>query len=87
MAQKGQFGHLLVVGGDLGMGGAALLCADSALRAGAGLVSLATRGEHVRHVGHAITPTTTRQHRVGKHRTGHAGPPPADPDDVAPPAK
>ena len=47
----------------------------------------ATRGEHVRHVGHAITPTTTRQHRVGKHRTGHAGPPPADPGDVAPPAK
>lgn len=47
VAHKGQFGHLLVVGGDLGMGGAALLCADSALRAGAGLVSLATRAEHV----------------------------------------
>ncbi|WAJ36985.1 NAD(P)H-hydrate dehydratase [Pseudomonas sp. GOM7] len=47
LAHKGQFGHLLVVGGDLGMGGAALLCADSALRAGAGLVSLATRTEHV----------------------------------------
>ncbi|WP_061237439.1 NAD(P)H-hydrate dehydratase [Ectopseudomonas composti] len=47
LAHKGQFGHLLVVGGDLGMGGAALLCADSALRAGAGMVSLATRAEHV----------------------------------------
>lgn len=47
LAHKGQFGHLLVVGGDLGMGGAALLSADSALRAGAGLVSLATRAEHV----------------------------------------
>ncbi|HEY1026321.1 MAG TPA: NAD(P)H-hydrate dehydratase [Pseudomonas sp.] len=47
VAHKGQFGHLLVVGGDLGMGGAALLCADSGLRAGAGLVSLATRAEHV----------------------------------------
>jgi HSP20 family protein len=47
----------------------------------------ATRGEYVRHVGRDITPTTTRQHRVGKHRTGHAGPPPADPQDVAPPAK
>lgn len=47
VAHKGQFGRLLVIGGDLGMGGAALLCADSALRAGAGLVSLATRGEHV----------------------------------------
>lgn len=47
VAHKGQFGHLLVVGGDLGMGGAALLCADSALRAGAGMVTLATRAEHV----------------------------------------
>ncbi|GIZ12870.1 NAD(P)H-hydrate dehydratase [Pseudomonas sp. NCCP-436] len=47
LAHKGQFGHLLVIGGEQGMGGAALLCADSGLRAGAGLVSLATRAEHV----------------------------------------
>ncbi|WP_028630647.1 bifunctional ADP-dependent NAD(P)H-hydrate dehydratase/NAD(P)H-hydrate epimerase [Metapseudomonas resinovorans] len=46
-AHKGQFGHLLVVGGDRGLGGAALLSAESALRSGAGLVSLATRPEHV----------------------------------------
>ncbi|MBC9249181.1 bifunctional ADP-dependent (S)-NAD(P)H-hydrate dehydratase/NAD(P)H-hydrate epimerase [Pseudomonas alcaligenes] len=46
-AHKGLFGHVLVVGGDRGFGGAALLAAESALRAGAGLVSLATRGEHV----------------------------------------
>lgn len=46
-AHKGHFGHVLVVGGDLGLGGAALLGAESALRAGAGLVSLATRGAHV----------------------------------------
>ncbi len=46
-AHKGQFGHLLVVGGDRGLGGAALLAAQSALRCGAGLVSLATRSEHV----------------------------------------
>ena len=44
---KGQLGHLLVVGGDRGFAGAALLAAESALRAGAGLVSLATRGEHI----------------------------------------
>ncbi|MFC0711888.1 NAD(P)H-hydrate dehydratase [Azorhizophilus paspali] len=46
-AHKGHFGHVLVVGGDLGLGGAALLSAESALRAGAGLVSLATRDVHV----------------------------------------
>ncbi|MEX5558835.1 NAD(P)H-hydrate dehydratase [Pseudomonas rhodesiae] len=46
-AHKGQFGHLLVIGGDLGFGGAALLSAESALRSGSGMVSLATRLEHV----------------------------------------
>ncbi|WP_339486891.1 NAD(P)H-hydrate dehydratase [Pseudomonas sp. EL_65y_Pfl2_R95] len=44
---KGQLGHVLVVGGDHGFAGAALLTAQSALRSGAGLVSLATRCEHV----------------------------------------
>ena len=43
---KGQLGHVLVVGGDHGMGGAALLAAQSALRSGAGMVSLATREAH-----------------------------------------
>ena len=46
-AHKGHFGHVLVIGGNLGMGGAALLAAGAALRSGAGLVSLATRPEHV----------------------------------------
>ncbi|WP_447753818.1 NAD(P)H-hydrate dehydratase [Pseudomonas nicosulfuronedens] len=46
-AHKGQFGHALVIGGDIGMGGAVLLAAESALRCGAGLVSLATRAAHV----------------------------------------
>jgi len=44
---KGESGHVLCVGGDHGSGGAALLCAEAALRSGAGLVSVATRGEHV----------------------------------------
>jgi NAD(P)H-hydrate epimerase len=46
-AHKGMFGRVLAVGGDHGTGGAALLTAESALRAGAGMVSLATRAEHV----------------------------------------
>ncbi|MCY4472977.1 MAG: NAD(P)H-hydrate dehydratase [Kistimonas sp.] len=46
-AHKGDYGHLMVVGGDLGTGGAALMAAESALRAGAGRVTLVTRPEHV----------------------------------------
>ncbi|MDZ4814146.1 MAG: NAD(P)H-hydrate dehydratase [Pseudomonadota bacterium] len=46
-AHKGDHGHVLVVGGDQGMGGATLLAAESALRSGAGWVSLATRAEHL----------------------------------------
>lgn len=46
-AHKGHFGHVLVVAGDLGFGGAGLLVAEAAARCGAGLVSLATRQEHV----------------------------------------
>jgi NAD(P)H-hydrate epimerase len=46
-AHKGLFGHVLIVGGDYGMAGAAALAAQAALRVGAGLVSCATRPEHV----------------------------------------
>ena len=44
---KGRVGHVLVVGGARGVGGAALLAAEAAARAGAGLVSLATDAAHV----------------------------------------
>lgn len=46
-AHKGQFGHALVIGGDLGMGGAARMAGEAAGRTGAGLVSVATRPAHV----------------------------------------
>lgn len=46
-AHKGHFGHVLVVGGDRGMGGAVRLTAEAALRVGAGLVTVATRADHV----------------------------------------
>ncbi len=45
-AHKGDFGHVLMIGGDYGMGGACRLAGEAALRAGAGLVSVATRSEH-----------------------------------------
>jgi ADP-dependent NAD(P)H-hydrate dehydratase / NAD(P)H-hydrate epimerase len=43
---KGDFGHVLIVGGDTGMAGAARLAAEAAARCGAGLVSVATRAAH-----------------------------------------
>jgi len=46
-SHKGRFGHVLLIGGDRGLGGAILLSAQSALRSGAGMVSVATRSEHV----------------------------------------
>lgn len=46
-AHKGDFGHVLVIGGDHGMAGAVRMAAEAAARTGAGLVSVATRPEHV----------------------------------------
>lgn len=46
-SHKGDYGHVLVVGGDHGMGGAVLMAGSAAARGGAGLTSVATRPEHV----------------------------------------
>lgn len=59
-AHKGQFGHLLLIGGDNGMGGAIIMAAQAALRCGAGRVSVATRSAHV-------TPLLCRQPEVMVH--------------------
>lgn len=45
-AHKGDFGHVLVVGGGEGMPGAVRLAGEAALRAGAGRVSIATHPSH-----------------------------------------
>ncbi len=45
-AHKGLFGHLLIVGGSPGMGGAVRLAGEAALRTGAGLVTIATHPCH-----------------------------------------
>lgn len=44
---KGDYGNVLVLGGDVGYGGAALMAAEAAARIGAGTVSLVTRNPHV----------------------------------------
>lgn len=46
-AHKGNFGTVLCIGGDHGFGGAVALSAEAAHRVGAGMVSAATRAEHV----------------------------------------
>lgn len=43
---KGDCGHCLLIGGASGMSGAIRLAAEAALRAGSGLVSVATHQEH-----------------------------------------
>jgi len=45
-SHKGDNGHVLIIGGDHGYSGAIRMAGEAALRAGAGLVSLATRAEH-----------------------------------------
>jgi len=44
---KGRAGRVVVVGGDLGFGGAALMAAETAARSGAGTVCVITRSAHV----------------------------------------
>lgn len=46
IAHKGHHGHVLVVGGDLGMAGAVCLAGEAAGRSGAGLVTIATHPSH-----------------------------------------
>lgn len=43
---KGNAGHVLIIGGDEGMSGAVRLAGESALRSGAGLVTIATHPKH-----------------------------------------
>ena len=46
-SHKGDYGRVLIIGGNIGMGGAVLLASRAACRSGAGAVSLITRPEHV----------------------------------------
>lgn len=51
-SHKGDHGHLLVVGGDIGFAGAIRMAAEAALRAGAGMVRVLT---HKQHLGPLLT--------------------------------
>lgn len=46
-SHKGHYGHVLLIGGDYGFAGAIAMAAEAAIASGAGLVSVATRAEHV----------------------------------------
>lgn len=46
-AHKGDFGHVLLVGGNHGMPGAITMAAEAAIHCGAGKVSVATRKSHL----------------------------------------
>ncbi len=45
-SHKGQYGHVLVAGGNAGMAGAVRLAGEAALRCGSGLVTIATHPVH-----------------------------------------
>ena len=66
-AHKGDLGRCLLIGGDLGMGGALILAAEAALRCGVGLARAATRPEHTpallaRRPECMVLPVTHRNH-------------------------
>ncbi len=46
-SHKGDFGRVLIIGGGVGMPGAVRLCGEACLRAGAGLVTVATAPENL----------------------------------------
>ena len=66
-AHKNQTGHVLVIGGDFGTGGAPILAAEAALRTGAGLVSVVTRPETVNAALARIPEAMVRGVHTGEH--------------------
>ncbi|GMR01550.1 MAG: bifunctional ADP-dependent NAD(P)H-hydrate dehydratase/NAD(P)H-hydrate epimerase [Gammaproteobacteria bacterium] len=53
-SNKGNFGHVLIVGGNTGMPGAVILAAKAALRTGAGLVTIVTVASNLEAISSAV---------------------------------
>ena len=47
-SHKGDYGRILIIGGDIGMGGAGILASEAALMSGGGLVTLASQKEAIK---------------------------------------
>tara|TARA_B110000483_G_scaffold88856_1_gene109623 strand:- start:11042 stop:12568 length:1527 start_codon:yes stop_codon:yes gene_type:complete len=63
-AHKGGYGHLLIIGGNSGMAGAAILAAEAALSLGVGKISVATRES-------SLAPLLSKAPEVMAHQVEH----------------
>lgn len=67
-SHKGDFGHVMIVGGDYGMAGAVRMAGEAALRIGAGLTSIISHPEHAGIINairpELLTPICPRPHRL-----------------------
>jgi NAD(P)H-hydrate epimerase len=59
-SNKGNFGHVLIVGGNTGMPGAVILAARAALRTGAGLVTIVTSADNLTAICSAVPEAMVR---------------------------
>jgi len=64
-SHKGNFGHVLVVGGNTGMPGAVILAAKAALRTGAGLVTIITASDNLVAISTAVPEAMVRTCDIG----------------------
>ena len=64
-SNKGNFGHVLIVGGNAGMPGAVILAAKAALRTGAGLVTIITASDNLVAISTAVPEAMVKTCDIG----------------------